>query len=106
MTADDLRNIFGPDREMRRIAFGAPLSAQFAEFVGKFFDLLGNGVRPLEFLPLARLIVIDIQSVDLVFFFAELRGSVIGIEARTRSRFVDQIDRFIGQIAVGNVAVG
>ncbi len=47
----------------------------------------------------------DFQLHDAPFDFIDFRRQGINLHAQTRSRFVNQIDRFVRQKAVGNIAL-
>ena len=61
---------------------------------------------PLELLGLDRRFLLLADLRDLVFELAVVGRRLHATDAQARARFVDEVDRLVGKVAVGDVAVG
>ncbi|GBD46468.1 hypothetical protein HRbin41_01295 [bacterium HR41] len=103
---DDVGDLFLAD--LRPLAFfaRAPLLFQLALLLGELALLVAQVGGFLELLRLDRRFLLAPRLLDLLLELAVDGRRGHRLDAGARSRLVDQVDRLVGQEAVGDVAVG
>ena len=88
-------------------ALGAPLLLPCSDALLEQFLLRVAQLRgPLELLRLDRRFLLLADLRDLVFELAVVGRRLHATDAQARARFVDEVDRLVGKVTVGDVAVG
>ena len=78
------------------------LLLQLAELGAEFYQPVARGGVAL----LAQRLLLDLELDDAPVELVELFGLAVDLHTLARGRFVDEVDRLVGQEAVGDVAVG
>ena len=87
-------------------ALGAPLLLFRGALLEQFLLAVAQLGGPLELLGLDRRFLLAPDLRDLVFELAVVGRSLHATDAQTRTGFVDEVDRLVGKVTVGDVAVG
>ena len=83
-----------------------PCRAPLFRLFGEGGDLLVEAGGGDGILPLFRLLAVGFEAGELFLRLAEFLRPRVGVEAGAGGGFVDEVDRLVGQEAVGDVAVG
>ena len=87
-------------------ALGAPLLFLVGTTLEQFLLAVAQLRGPLELLRLDRRFLLLADLRDLVLELAVVRRGLHATDAQARTRFVDEVDRLVGEVTVGDVAVG
>ena len=88
-------------------ALGAPLASPWRRAArGSSFSRSRSVRGPLELLRLDRRFLLLARGRDLVLELAVVGRRLHATDAQARAGLVDEVDRLVGQVAVGDVAVG
>src|SRR5260370_2638691 len=101
----DLRDVFLADLGDGLTELVSPGGLLERELVLQLLDLVANTRGSLEVLLVDRIVLIRLLLLDLLLELLELVRSGGELDAHTRGRFIDEVDRVVGQGAVAHVAV-
>src|SRR5205823_4388446 len=101
----DERHAFFVDRGPARLPLALPLFLLAADFGLQLPLRIAQRGRSLEVLIADRGFFVAAQVLELFLQLGDLRRRHLRRQPRPRARFVDHVDRFIGQEAIGDVAL-
>ena len=105
-TAHNGGDFLRPDGKMRGIALRLPRFASDGDGLRERFDLPIQLRAPRRIVPLCRLLAVGPEPRELLFGGTELLRPRVRIQPRLARRLIDEVDRLVGQVAVGDITVG